>query len=136
VPGDLSTTAWIGVAALVLLIIVALVMAGLRARIRRLVDNRERCILALMVARARSARNGQFYLDEILVLPLDPRLRQLVMSRLDRMTSRKLVVVAEIQEDVKAQGDQRSRKRFLYQFTPTGESWLKRLSEVKYISRA
>jgi hypothetical protein len=60
----------------------------------------------------------------------------LVMSRLDRMTSRKLVVVAEIQEDVKAQGDQRSRKRFLYQFTPTGESWLKRLSEVKYISRA
>ncbi len=130
---NLSTRAWIGLAVLLLLlVIVGLVIAGLQARIRRLRDDRERCILALMVCQARSARNGEFYLDEILgVPPLNPRLRQFVKRQLKDMENGKLVRVARIQTQVTAPGRRGSERSIdlRYQFTKTGEHWLSQMSK-------
>jgi hypothetical protein len=127
VPADLSTQASIAIAAVLLLLaVVGFVIVGFqRGRIRRLLDDRERCILALMVCQARSAPDRQFYLDGIWgVPPLNPRLRQFVKRRLDEMVRRKLVDVAQIKVQETAQGNRRTDKRLRYQFTEAGQRWI------------
>jgi hypothetical protein len=128
---DLFTRPWIGVTAILLgLVIVGLVITGVRVRIQRLLDDRERCILALMVSRARSSRNGEFYLDEILVEPLNSRLLEAMQRRLEWMEKRKFVEIAEIQIEVTAPGRHGSGKRLRYQFTKTGRNWLSRIKRL------